>query len=284
LHRIYEQANYTNSKKWNKASSTEDHRITEKEAHLLAKKHHLEILHSMWAYKIKSDKKGFIKEFRCRITQCGNGDVTMTSRDDGFSPVIRQMTTRALISETQATHNLECFDAPLAYLNGMARRLIIMHAPPGHAKFDTEGRPMKVILRRNLYGGVDSGKIWGEMLDEELHGCGLIKSVNDPCLYFNDDRSVILTTYVDDILMAWNDITKKDRVVRILEGKFAIKHEGPLATTSAANTTSRLKAQPSTIPNSSEHSDMTTLAKTNRCYPRTHPSTRRRTPHQRRNG
>jgi len=202
--------------------------ITEKEAHSLAKKHHLEILHSMWAYKIKSDKNGFIKEFRCRITQCGNGDVTMTSRDDGFSPVIRQMTTRALISETQATHNLECFDAPLAYLNGMARRLIIMHAPPGHAKFDTEGRPMKVILRRNLYGGVDSGKIWGEMLDEELRGCGLIKSVNDPCLYFNDDRSVILTTYVDDILMAWNDITKKDRVVRLLEEKFAIKHEGPL--------------------------------------------------------
>ena len=61
-------------------------------------------------------------------------------------------------------------------------------------------------LQRNLYGGIESAQTWNNHLHKRLtEDMKLTQSNIDPCVYFNEDRSVFILIYVDDALMLAKD-------------------------------------------------------------------------------
>jgi hypothetical protein len=88
---------------------------------------------------------------------------------------------------------------------------------------------MFALLNRNLYGGVDSGKQWYDhntkFITEELQ---LIQCPEDPCLFYNDERSVYIACYVDDLIIATSNQELQDEYYKLFYAKYAIKNEGPI--------------------------------------------------------
>lgn len=50
----------------------------------------------------------------------------------------------------------------------------------------------------------------------------------DPCIYYDitDKSIVIIAIYVDDILIIWNDIQKRDQIKQELKTRFKMKDLG----------------------------------------------------------
>ncbi|GMI52533.1 hypothetical protein ScalyP_jg6392, partial [Parmales sp. scaly parma] len=202
--------------------------ISSLEKDKLCNKHDTDVIPSMWAFKYKTNKEGHVTECKARITQCGNRHANQMSRSDGYSPVLRGQTLRTLISECGADFELDTYDVPLAYLNGMSERCIIMECPPGFQEYDENNNKQYMLLQRNLYGGKDSGRIWADLLSAFLRKNGYHQSSRDSCLYYNSERTVFLVVYVDDLLIASKDPTAKKKITDALFTEFAIKREGPL--------------------------------------------------------
>lgn len=96
---------------------------------------------------------------------------------------------------------------------------------------DGTGRVCK--LNKSLYGLKQAPKNWNKEFSKFLKSLGFDNTDDDPCIYYNKDRSVILALFVDDGLVAGaneNDMIKiLDRLNQRFEITFDIASEGRLS-------------------------------------------------------
>ncbi|GBL94281.1 hypothetical protein AVEN_16804-1 [Araneus ventricosus] len=89
-------------------------------------------------------------------------------------------------------------DIIAAYLNGTFEEDIYMAQSEGC----TEGKEHLVCnLKKSLYGLKQSGRVRNSCLDEFLTQYGLRRTNEDPCIYYNCERSIIIEIYVDGLLI-----------------------------------------------------------------------------------
>ncbi len=67
--------------------------------------------------------------------------------------------------------------------------------------YDHTMESMVCELESCVYGLHQSGREWNERIDTYLKKLGLLRSKVDPCAYFNASKKLIVTTYVDDLLV-----------------------------------------------------------------------------------
>ena len=72
-------------------------------------------------------------------------------------------------------------------------------------------------LRKNIYGGKNSGKIWYDYLKKGLMNIGFVPSPNDECVFFRKD--VIFFFYVDDGVFISRKEGSIDKAIRDLKNK-----------------------------------------------------------------
>jgi len=68
-----------------------------------------------------------------------------------------------------------------------------------------------IKLLKSLYGLRNSGLNWYNTLINYISTYKLIQSNYDPCLFFNDDQSFIVTIHVDDLLIGYNNLNELER-------------------------------------------------------------------------
>ncbi|GJQ73024.1 hypothetical protein Trydic_g1659 [Trypoxylus dichotomus] len=91
----------------------------------------------------------------------------------------------------------------------------------------TDGTDRICKLNRLIYGLKQSGRVWNIKLENLLKSTGLEKSKIDPCLYFNEERNLILAIYVDDdILIFWKDFVKLQQLKEMLSSNFKMNDMG----------------------------------------------------------
>lgn len=81
-------------------------------------------------------------------------------------------------------------------------------------------------LNRAIYGLKQSGRVWNEKLTNMLKSYGLNKSSSDPCVFYNNDLSLIVTIYVDDFLIFWKDKNVLNSLKSALCKSFKMKDLG----------------------------------------------------------
>ena len=147
--------------------------------------------------------------------------------EETFSLVVRFASVR-LILAIIANLNLELYqmDVKTAFLNGELDEEIYMDQPIG---FMTKGQEHKVCkLKRSIYGLKQSSRQWYLRFHRAVLSNGFTMIEEDHCVYVKWSKGsfIILSLYVDDILLAGNDMEMIITTKGWLSSNFEMKDMG----------------------------------------------------------
>jgi transposase InsO family protein len=167
------------------------------------------IVGSRWVYKVKLNADGTIERYKARVVAQGYTQVEGIDFTATFAPVSKFTTIRAICALAAADDlELHQMDVSTAFLNGELSEdeVVYMRQPEGTVEPGTEHLVCK--LKKGLYGLKQSPRIWYFKMDAFLREQGFERSEHDHCLYTlcNNGKKIVLALYVDDLLLASNDM------------------------------------------------------------------------------
>jgi hypothetical protein len=117
-------------------------------------------------------------------------------------------------------------DIKTAFLYGNLNEEIFMYQPEGYIKPNNENKVCK--LKRAIYGLKQAARAWNTKIGEILQQNKFTQSQADPCLFTKneDDDTIFILLYVDDLLIASKKETKINEIIKTLEQNFEIKNLG----------------------------------------------------------
>ena len=187
------------------------------------------IVSCKWVFKTKRNVKGEVERYKARLVARGFSQKYGVDYDEVFAPVVRQATFRTLLTLAgRRDMVVKHFDAKTASLNGKLKERIYMSQPDGYIE---KNKKDVCRLIKGIYGLKQAAKVWHDQLSDYLKGYGFVQSIADPCLYIRVDATniVYLIIYVDDFLIAAEDIKLIDQVADFLRQKFQLKDLGILS-------------------------------------------------------
>jgi hypothetical protein len=180
-----------------------------------------------WVFRTKRGPNGEILKYKARWVAQGFAQKYGIDYHETFAPVVRFDSIRALLSLV-AHHDWELhqMDVKSAYLNGDLEEEVYMKQPTGFVTPGTEG--MVCRLNKSLYGLKQAGRTWNKCIDVELKAHGFVPIDADPCVYAYKRGSVVLiiSLYVDDLLLASDNLNELNKVKAELQTCFDMEDMG----------------------------------------------------------
>lgn len=181
-----------------------------------------------WVYRKKEATSGKGETYKARLVAKGYSQREGIDYNEIFSPVVKHTSIRAILAMV-AMHDMELeqLDVKTAFLHGDLEEEIYMQQPEG---FEKEGMKNHVCrLKKSLYGLKQSPRQWYKRFDSFMVTHGYKRCEYDCCVYFkiDDDGSlVLLTLYVDDMLVAAKSKQKIKELKNMLNEEFDMKDLG----------------------------------------------------------
>lgn len=173
-----------------------------------------------WVYTIKLKPDGQIERYKARLVAKGYSQIPNVDYKETFAPVASSTTVRILFAlANNFDMDLIQFDVKTAFLNGDLEEELYMEYPQG---FEVQGDKI-CKLEKSLYGLKQAPRQWNKKFHAFLDKFNLKQSAVDKCLYYNDKRSLILTIYVDDGLVASSDVKLSKKLTDELKNTFEVK-------------------------------------------------------------
>ena len=123
-------------------------------------------------------------------------------------------------------------DVVVAFLQSLIDKNVFVESAPGHDPRDSKtGEVMVYKLQRSLYGLAQSPVLWYDTTDGVLVVIGSRPTQSDPCMYTHGSgvTLVILTLYVDDILITRKDPTLVEQKKKKLKERFEMTDMGEVS-------------------------------------------------------
>ena len=179
-----------------------------------------------WVFCTKRDEQGNIIKYKARLVIKGCSQKYGIDYQEVFAPVVRYSSIRYLMGlAVKFDLDIDQMDAVTAFLQGeLNGEELYMMQPIGFSNNTNQ----VCRLKRALYGLKQSSRVWNRKLDEELKKYGLQQSQLDPCIYFTyqDGNVLIVTVYVDDLLIFSNNKQIKSHFRNYLLSTFKMKDLG----------------------------------------------------------
>ena len=180
-----------------------------------------------WVYKTKLDPKGNVERYKARLVAKGFTQKEGVDYNETFSPVSRKDSFR-IIMALVAHYDLELhqMDVKTAFLNGNLHENVYMTQLEG---FLVKGKEHMVCrLKKSIYELKQASRQWYLKFHEVISNFDFKKNIVDQCIYIkiSGSKFVILVLYVDDILLASNNLDMLYETKRFLSANFDIKDLG----------------------------------------------------------
>jgi hypothetical protein len=157
---------------------------------------------------------------------CGYSQVPGINFSESFAPVLNDVSFRIMLI-AKLVWNMTCsvVDIETAFLHGDLDEEIYMEIPKGLAIKDNK----KLILRKTIYGLVQSARNFHDKLINFLKIIGFHQSKSDPCLWTLWDEKVnhmiIIGIYVNDCLIIEKEESIECLIYESKKHKFHLKVE-----------------------------------------------------------
>lgn len=179
-----------------------------------------------WVYKVKYKQDGSIERYKARLVVKGYTQVEGVDFQDTFSPVAKMTTLRVILAlcASQQWH-LHQLDVDNAFLHASLDEQIYMTIPQGLV---CNKANQVCLLQKSLYGLKQASRQWFNTLSASLKKLGYKQSNADHTLYIKASSGsfTALLLYVDDVLLAGNDMHEIQLVKSSLHDQFRIKDLG----------------------------------------------------------
>ena len=183
-------------------------------------------LNTVWVLKVKRNEKGEIVRRKARL--CVQGFKQRPGidymEDEIFSPVVRHQSLRLLLKiAIEKGYRTSQFDVKTAFLNGIVDEDIYVNPPDGYK------RPGKIWkLKKSLYGIKQAPKCWHKALVQAFKMYDFLPCEFDPCVFTNNDQSIYVAVYVDDLLVIAKKEEEIKKVSDLLNDNFKMQYNGEL--------------------------------------------------------
>ena len=159
-----------------------------------------------WVYKTKTDASGNVERYKARLVAKGFTQKEGIDYHETFSPVSKKDSFR-IIMVLVAHFDLELnqMDVKTTFLNGDLEEEVYMKQPEG---FDDNSQKA-CKLRKSIYGLKQVSPQWYIKFHKVITSYGFIENLVDQCIYLkvSGSKVIFLILYVDDILLASNDLS-----------------------------------------------------------------------------
>lgn len=180
------------------------------------------VIKAKWVFKIKKSTINNTR-YKGRLVAKGFSQTFGIDYTETYAPVVRNTTIRILLAVAVKRKMKICqMDAVSAFLQGDLDEEIYMSQPEGFE--DGTNRVCK--LNKAIYGLKQAGRQWNIKLDTALLSYGLLRSQNDPCVYYTIKREIIVAIYVDDFLIFYVHVDDLIKLKNFLNKAFNMKDMG----------------------------------------------------------
>ena len=180
-----------------------------------------------WIFTTKRDSKGNLERYKARLVAKGFTQKDGIDYTETFSPVSKKDSLRIVLALV-AHYDLELhqMDVKTAFLNGELEEEIYMDQPEGFVATGTENLVCR--LRKSIYGLKQASRQWYIKFNDTILSYGFVEIIVDRCIYMkvSGSKFAILVLYVDDILIAANDMGMLSDVKKYLSSNFEMKDMG----------------------------------------------------------
>ena len=221
----------SDSEKWHEAMKEEMTALYENETFQITPlPEGRNVVGGRWVYAVKVGPNGE-ERYKARFVAKGYSQIADIDYHETFSPTARMTSIRMLmqlaVHENLIVHQM---DVKTAYLNAPIDCEIYVEQPEGFKQESENGAKLVCKLQKSLYGLKQSGRNWNTMLHNYLVHEQFKQSIADPCVYtrITDVSKVIVIVWVDDIIIAANDLNEMCDVKKSLSAKFRMKDMGDL--------------------------------------------------------
>nr|QBH67459.1 hypothetical protein UE_1393 [Ustilago esculenta] len=177
------------------------------------------IIGCQWVFKVKWKGDGTIDKYKARLVAQGYTQVHGFNYEETFMAVVKMATLRMLmIMSLQYDMKIYQLNIITAYLNGKLVVDLYMRQPPLPASMMQLGSQSLICkLNKSLYGLKQAGCTWYQKADNST--LYYIKNKGEP--------SLILTLYIDDVLIFTKHKPTVDKFISMLQSKFKMTGGDP---------------------------------------------------------
>jgi transposase InsO family protein len=180
-----------------------------------------------WVWTYKYDQDGYFLKCKARIVVRGDLQEKDTLNSTYAATLAAKSFRTAMAIAAQFDLEIMQYDVVGAFLNAMitSENPVICEMPDG---FKKDGICAK--LNRALYGLRDSPLLWYEEFSRTLRSRNLTSAKEEPCLFFDQDRKILILFYVDDILLIYHKDYEQEthKIWDKVKEKYEIQDQGPV--------------------------------------------------------
>jgi hypothetical protein len=176
------------------------------------------ILPAVWAMRRKRRiTTGEVYKWKARLNIHGGKQEYGVNYWETYAPVISWTTIRLYlvlaILNKRATRQI---DFVLAYPQAEVECDLYMEIPKGFVFEHGDRNSHCLLLKRNLYGQKQAGRVWNQYLHDGLIARGFQQSEVDMCLYYHSKHQVNLLIYTDDGILTGRSEKDIDAVIELM--------------------------------------------------------------------